>query len=30
METGEIISQIDNLAIVFEDDQECTFCIYSY
>lgn len=30
METGETITQIDNLAIVFEDDQECTFCIYSY
>ena len=30
METGEIISQTDNLAIVFEDNKECTFCIYSY
>jgi len=29
-ETGNIIKLIENMAIVFEDQDECTFCIYSH
>ncbi len=29
-ETGNIIKLVENMAIVYEDDNECTFCIYSH
>lgn len=28
--TGSIIKLTENMAIVYEDDNECTFCIYSH